>query len=158
MSAPVIRRAEAGQWAELRELWVAAWKATAIDLDFDARRPWFSRHAQALAAAGYAVDVAMREGRLLGFVIFNPGTGHVDQLAMHPRAQGGGAATALIDHVKALCPGGLKLDVNQDNLRAVRFYLREGFVITGEGISQASGLKLHDMVWRVARPPPPGAG
>ena len=132
-------------WPALLELWVAAWKATPIKVDFDARRAWFPAHLQALTDAGSLI--AMAPGPQ-GFIALHPCSGHIDQLAVAPAAQGGGVASALIAHAKALAPQGLKLDVNQDNPRAVRFYRREGFVATGEGVSTRTGLKLFDMSWR----------
>ena len=134
-----------GDWPALLELWVAAWKATPIKVDFDARRAWFRAHLQTLTQAGYLA--AMAPGPQ-GFVVLHPASGHIDQLAVAPAVRGSGIAAALIAHAKALAPQGLHLDVNQDNPRAVRFYQREGFVIAGERVSAVSGLKLFDMAWR----------
>ena len=146
----MIFAAAESDWPELLELWVAAWKATGIEVDFDARRGWFLEHMRALTQAGYLIR-ASREtrdpGGISGFVAFHPATGHIDQIAVAVAAQGSGAGTRLLDHAKALCPQGLQLEVNQDNPRAVRFYLREGFVVTGESVSARSGLKLFDMAW-----------
>lgn len=175
----MIFAAAESDWPELLELWVEVWKATGIEVDFDSRRGWFLKHLRALTEAGYMIcasrdvgppappsrpekaaghaaaaraDREVRDpGMIDGFVAFQPATGHIDQIAVAVAAQGSGAGTHLLDHAKTRCPQGLKLDVNQNNPRAVRFYLREGFVVTGESVSARSGLRLFDMAWTPQR-------
>ena len=130
------------------DLWVAAWRAAMPDIDFEARRPWCAGHLEALAAAGVRVAVAEAAGAVVGFVTVDPRRGHVDQLAVHPRAQGSGVADALIAFAKALAPGGLALDVNADNQRARRFYARHGFRTVATGVNARSGLPTLALRWR----------
>ena len=96
------------------------------------------------------IATGMSEG-LFRFINFHPGTGYIDQIATGRAWQGKGVAVALLNAAKAACPGGLILKVNQDNPRAIRFYQREGFAISGEGVSETSGLKLWQMEWRASR-------
>ena len=81
----------------------------------------------------------------LGFAIVQGALLH--QLGVARAANGSGAAAALVDAAKARASGGLALEVNQDNPRAVRFYLREGFRRTGEGRNAGSGLATWHMRW-----------
>ena len=82
---------------------------------------------------------------LLGFASTRDQVLH--QLVVAPVAKGRGVARALLDMAKAGTPGGLELEVNQDNERAVRFYVREGFVRTGAGVNPTSGLRTWSMRW-----------
>jgi putative acetyltransferase len=115
-------------------------------IDFRARKPWFLDRLRALEAAG-AVTTCAFDGsdQLLGFVSFDPATAYLDQLAVAPEAKGSGAARLLLNEARRLSPGGLTLDVNQDNARALRFYEREGFEKIAEGTNPHSGLKT----WRL---------
>lgn len=129
------------------DLWVAAWRAAVPHIDFDARRPWCAEHLDALAAAGVRVVVAEVAGTVAGFVTVDAASGHVDQLAVSPAAQGGSSADALIGCAKALSPRGLALDVNADNHRARRFYARHGFRPVGAGVNARSGLPTLALRW-----------
>jgi putative acetyltransferase len=82
-----------------------------------------------------------------GFIVIDPKTGWLDQLAVEPMLWGNGIAAALIDEAKRLSPSGVRLDVNQANGRAVRFYERTGFVRTGEGINKNSGAATYLYEW-----------
>ena len=49
---------------------------------------------------------------------------------------------------KDISPGGIRLDVNQDNPRAVKFYEKCGFTIRSEGVNPNSGLKTFALEWK----------
>jgi putative acetyltransferase len=89
---------------------------------------------------------------MVGFVTVDPRTFDLDQLVVAPEAWGQGVAAALLAEAKRISPAGLDLHVNTDNLRAIRFYERQGFIISGEALNWRSGAQVHKMVWR---PPPP---
>ena len=146
-----VRALERTDVAGLTDLWVEAWRATGIAVDFEARREWFAAHLEKLAARGAEIIVAVEaSGALAGFVTIDAASGHLDQLCVAPARQGGRIAPSLLDAAKALAPGLVRLEVNADNARACRFYRREGFVETGRGVSQASGLPILLMEWRRA--------
>ena len=137
-----------GDWPALAALWVAAWRATLPAIDFAARRPWLEQHLAQLRARGVRVLCAVdADDRPLGFATLDPQSGEMDQLAVAPAAFGGGVAAALLMAVKAAAPGRVLLSVNQDNPRAVGFYLREGFRVVGDGVNPGSGLAISHMRW-----------
>lgn len=146
--------------AELADLWVASWQEAMPFIDFAARRAWLCRHVPALEAQGgitiCAFDALYPASRpLLGFMLLDVAAGYIDQLAVAPCAKGKGVARRLLAEARQLSPKGLRLDVNIDNPRAVRFYEREDFVTVGEGLTPQSGLRTLKMVWRG---PAPDAG
>ena len=67
-----------------------------------------------------------RGGRVAGFIAL--AASHVDQLYVDPPRQSSGVGGALLDHAKAISPGGLTLTVAPRNAAARRFYERHGFV------------------------------
>ena len=95
-----------------------------------------------------AIAVAEANGKMVGFVTVDPKTFDLDQIVVAPEAWGGGVASALIAEAKRLSPNGLDLHVNKDNFRAVRFYEKQGFVISGEALNWRSGAPVHKMSWR----------
>lgn len=134
---------------EVLALWLASWRATYADIDFEARSPWFLERLAELEAEGAQTlclhDAARK--RLAGFVIIHPETGWLDQLCVHPDFFGVGVAAALLAAARRVAPAGVRLDVNADNLRARRFYEREGFSCRGPGAPSRSGRATLVLEW-----------
>jgi putative acetyltransferase len=131
----------------LLDIWVEAWNRAMPEIDFEARRPWKADRLASMMAEGAALTLAMRDDRIIGGTLVNIAEGCLDQLVIAPAEWGGGVGSALVEHAKGLCPAGLSLTVNQANPRAIRFYEREGFVKTGEGLNPNSGLPIFSYQW-----------
>ena len=128
-------------------LWLRSWQKAYPDIDFSARLAWWrERWRNELVGHNYIV-VADGAGGMIGFVTVDPKTYYLDQIVVAPEAWGSGIAEALVAEARRLSPGGLDLQVNQDNARAIRFYLKQGFVITGED-KNAAGRLTYWMKWR----------
>jgi putative acetyltransferase len=89
-----------------------------------------------------------RTAEIAGFVTVDPSTGYLDQIVVAPEAWGSPVAAALVGAAKRIAPRGLDLHVNQDNARAIRFYEKHGFAITGEDANPRSGAPVYKMSWR----------
>ena len=85
---------------------------------------------------------------VIGFVTVDPATGYLDQLVVAPEAWGAKLADVLIVAAKETAPAGLDLHVNQDNRRAIRFYERQGFTVSGKDVNALSGKPVLRMSWR----------
>jgi putative acetyltransferase len=149
-TAAAVRPRADGDWPALVDLWVASWKATFADVDFDARREWLVQRLRALEAAG-AVTLCLFDGAsgaMAGFVTIHPKTGWLDQICIGPDRFGTGAASALLAAARKASPRRIGLDVTADNARAIRFYERQGFREIGEGPRSLSGRATVVMEWR----------
>ncbi|PPQ36500.1 Acetyltransferase, GNAT family [Rhodoblastus acidophilus] len=149
-----LRPYRASDWPEVLALWIEAWTRARADIDFSARAPWLAELFAKSLAEGARIVVAEDESGLAGFVLFDPARKWLEQIAVHPRAQGAGAARELIGHAKAACPAGLALSVNADNCRALAFYAREGFAKEAEGVNPLSGLPTLRLRWTPVTPSP----
>ena len=138
----VIRPMRADELVLLADLWVASWQEAMPAIDFAARWAWISA---VLADPANTTLVIERDGAASGFAVLEGALLH--QLVVARAVKGSGAAAALVATAKARAPSGLALEVNQDNPRAVSFYLREGFRRTGEGRIANSGLATWHMRW-----------
>jgi putative acetyltransferase len=133
----------------LIDVWAAAWSATGLRIDFEARRAWIDDRLRTLRAAGAEIVVGFdASDEPAGFVTIDPNSGYLDQLCVAPAERGSGLATALLNEAKRRSPGVVELDVNEANARARRFYEREGFSIAGRGMSPHSGLPTLKMAWK----------
>ncbi len=134
---------------EMADLWVATWTATMPSIDFEARRDWLVDHLTAALARGEEIRVAVVEtGEVAGFVLIDPATGWLDQIAVGPQQRGCGLAEALLAEARRISPDRIGLDVNADNARAVAFYRNQGFEVVAEGCNPRSGLPILKLEWR----------
>lgn len=105
--------------------------------------------------AGYAVlvdgtaDDAVRQAAAEGLVVSGPAT-ELSKLYVLPDQHGSGAAPLLMDTARrrAAAAGSrcLWLGVNQQNLRAQRFYAKQGFAVAGTRRFQLGAHFEHDYV------------
>jgi putative acetyltransferase len=133
------------------ELWRRVWQAAYPQLDFSARLGWWRdrwRNELVPTAVITVAERAILGGEMLGFVTVDPSSGYLDQIVVAPEEWGSPLAAALIADAKRIAPAGVDLLVNQDNARAIRFYEKQDFVITGADVNPISGAALHRMSWR----------
>lgn len=135
-------------------LWLAAWQAAYPQIDFAARLAWWRDHWRKLTEAAkivIAVDArGAARGAMIGFVTVEPATHYLDQLVVAPDRWGTAVGAALVGQAKRLSPDFIDLDVNADNGRALGFYKKHGFVVSGDGVNALSGRPVHHMRWRGA--------
>ncbi len=148
-----LRAYTAGDEAAAIELWRKTWQVAYPHIDFAARLAWWSERWRRELVPACTIMVAEAEaepgGRreILGFVTVDPRSGYLDQIVVAPEAWGSQVAAALISAAKEIAPSGLVLHVNRDNRRAIRFYEKHGFGITGEDSNPLSGAAVYRMNW-----------
>ena len=149
-------------------LWQRSWQRAYPHIDFSARLSWWRERWRNELVPACAIFVAECgpagtggasgnraaetapgcTGEIGGFVTVDPATGYLDQIVVAPEAWGSPVAAALIGAAKRIAPSGLDLHVNRDNARAIRFYEKHGFEISGEDTNPRSGAPLYKMSWR----------
>ena len=129
-------------------LWHRTWQAAYPQIDFAARLEWWRKRWRDELLPAADVIVAESDGALAGFVTIDPKTLYLDQIVVAPEHWRSGLGALLLAQARRISPRGLDLDVNVDNVRAIGFYLKHGFVIAGEGKSPLSGKPVHRMSWR----------
>jgi putative acetyltransferase len=145
-----VRAMQPEDLSETLDMWVAAWQAAYPTIDFAVRRSWTAKRIAELERKGSRSRVAISDGSIVGALVANPETGYLDQIVVAVERQGTGVAEALLAEARRLSPSRLDLHVNQDNARAIRFYRKHGFVVTGEDINPRSGAPIYLMSWRPA--------
>jgi len=129
-------------------LWLHTWQAAYPELDFAARLDWWRQRWRNELLPAAEVVVAEAGDDTIGFVTVDAKTGYLDQIVVAPEHWRTGVGAALLSRAKQISSAGLDLDVNTDNARAIAFYLRHGFAITGAGKNPVSGKPVHRMSWR----------
>ena len=129
------------------ELWRRTWQQHYPHLDFTARVSWWRERWRNELVPTAMVTVAERQGAVVGFVTVDPKTRYLDQLVVAPEAWGSDVARVLMAEARRLSPAGLELAVNADNVRAIRFYEKQGFVVTGNDVNPISNAPILKMSW-----------
>ena len=129
------------------ELWRRSWQHAYPHIDFTARLSWWRERWRKELAPKTSITIAERASEVLGFLTIDPATGYLDQIVVAPEAWGFGVAEALLAEAKRISPEKIELHVNQDNARAIRFYEKHGFKITGESKNPISGRPVFAMRW-----------
>jgi putative acetyltransferase len=129
-------------------LWLRTWQATYPELDFAERLDWWRARWRNELVPSASIAIAESQDGIIGFVTVDPRTLYLDQIVVAPEFWGSNIGAALIEEAKRLSPRGLDLDVNIDNARAIAFYGKCGFAVTGAGKNPISGKPVHRMSWR----------
>jgi putative acetyltransferase len=141
-----LRRYRAADEDAAIALWQQTWQQTYPAIDFAARVTWWRERWRDELVPNAAIIVAERAGALVGFVTID-GAGYLDQLVVAPEHWGSRLADTLVDEAKRLSPDRITLLVNTDNVRAIRFYRRNGFAFAGEDVNPSSGRPVLRMQW-----------
>ena len=148
MIGPVLRRAGADDAPALARIHLDARRAAGAGfpapVHADAE---YLPHLLADVLPAAEVWLAEAVGRPAGMLVLEGDL--LADLYVDPTAQGGGIGSALIEHAKALRPGGLRLWVFVSNTPARAFYRARGFVVAG-GTSGANDEAAPDLMlhWR----------
>jgi putative acetyltransferase len=129
-------------------LWQRTWELVYPAINFAERLEWWRQRWHNELVPRARIVVAEADDEMVGFVTVDPVTLELDQIVVVRQAWGSGVALALLAEAKRISPRGLDLYVNKDNLRAVRFYEKHGFSISGEALNWRSGSPVHKMSWR----------
>jgi putative acetyltransferase len=148
MPAATLRRYEPRDEDASVALWLRTWQKTYPELDFAERLDWWRERWRNELLPVAEVVIAEADGTMIGFVTVDPRTLYLDQIVVAPEYWRSGVGAALIAEAKRISPAGLDLDVNIDNVRAIGFYRRLRFLITGAGVNPISGKPVHRMSWR----------
>jgi putative acetyltransferase len=128
-------------------LWLRTWQHAYPEIDFAARVLWWRERWRNELVPNAAIVVAEHEHRLLGFVTID-GQGYLDQLVVAPDHWGSELAKRLVNEAKRLSQTSITLLVNDDNIRAIRFYEKNGFVQAGRDVNPVSGRPVLKMQWK----------
>ena len=148
MPAAMLRRYQSRDEEASVALWLRTWQEAYPELDFAERLDWWRERWRSELLPVADVVIAEADGVMIGFVTVDPRTLYLDQIVVAPEHWRSAVGSALIAEAKRISPAGLDLDVNIDNVRAIGFYRRLGFLITGAGKNPVSGKPVHRMSWR----------
>ncbi len=148
LSAPFhLRRYRAEDEEAAIALWQLTWQQAYPEIDFAARVAWWRERWRNELVPDAVIIIAEQAGVMVGFVTIDS-TGYLDQLVVDPDLWGSKLADMLVNEAKQLSSNRIALLVNTDNIRAIRFYERNGFKKAGEDVNPTSGRPVMRMEWK----------
>jgi putative acetyltransferase len=148
MSAPFqLRPYRAADEDAAIALWQQTWQQAYPAIDFAARVTWWRERWRSELVPNANIVVAEQDEMLVGFVTIDL-KGYLDQLVVAPGHWGTELGNMLVGEAKRLSPDRITLLVNTDNIRAIRFYERNGFTHAGGDVNPTSGRPVLRMEWK----------
>lgn len=144
----LIREYRPADLPEVAEVWHDSWNSTGL---YPADRPSLADYRERLAsdAGDWTLHVALADGRIGGFVAFQPADHWLRQLFIAPSCQGRGMGQALLNHAKREMPKGFWLRTTaENNPVARRFYERAGLVLREISVHPRFGGLVAIYAWR----------
>lgn len=140
-----IRRAETNDIDEIMRIW----KNENIRVhNFIPSNYWEENYRSVKNALPQAeVYVSACNGEIAGFIGLNGD--HIEGIFVKESQQHNGIGSVLLDKIKTV-KSTLTLKVYGKNVNAVKFYLKNGFIITDEGIDESTGEREYTMQWKSA--------
>lgn len=139
----MIRRLQKKDVTRVAELWL---NTNLKAHDFIPAQYWKSNYDLVKEMLSQAEVYVYEDGqKIQGFIGLNEDD--MKGIFVSDEMQSHGIGKALVDFVKE-GKTKLRLNVYQKNVRAIRFYQKEGFEIECEGLDEATGEKDYAMTWR----------
>ena len=150
-----------------REIWTAHYTPIigAAQVDFMLERFQSEDAIADQIAEGFAYFLVAVEDRPVGYAAILPepeGSLFLSKIYVHSSARGQGAGKAMLDHIITLARhrglSRIHLTVNRHTQCAIDWYLRQGFVITGQQCQDiGNGFVMDDFVLQLGVSQPPDA-
>ena len=148
MSGGLIRHARPDELPDIAVLWGASWESIGISNEHDLSGQALIDHLRREVADSWDLYVYEEAAALLAMLAIVPDRNNLSQIFVAPSAQSRGLGKQLLQFAKTLMPQEIHLNTQSENTRALRWYLKEGFEITGTRFNETYQREVIDMVWR----------
>jgi ribosomal protein S18 acetylase RimI-like enzyme len=147
MLAPIIRPARADEYDDIARVWMDSWVSTGLDEASDFLLAQLRARIPQEVASGWTLFVADDNGTLAGMLALHLPKRYLDQLFVAPAYQGRSLGRQLLAFTRTHLPDEIHLRCVRENVKAWRWYEREGFVFDKEQVEPMTGLVMKHYRW-----------
>jgi GNAT superfamily N-acetyltransferase len=148
-----IRPYRSADFDAVTSLFVHSLNSTGVKMSIRKNITHIRREVRAEAAKDWSIHVAVVNTRIVGFVGFNGQ--ELDELFVDIRFQGRGIGKQLLDFAKTVYSNGFWLRTQSQNVRARRFYEREGLKHIRSTVGWRPSYRIAWYEWRPSVPSNP---
>ena len=149
----IIRPATPADYPALADLWFDSWASIGISNETDWPRETVRERLYEEVVDRWCLFAAQERDELVGMLALAPAEQRVDQLFVAPSYQGKGVGLALLEFAKQELPDRIVLVTQEENVRARRFYEREGFCLHRSEYDELHRRMNCHYVWTISSAP-----
>jgi ribosomal protein S18 acetylase RimI-like enzyme len=150
MSHPVIRPARAEEYDEIGRVWMESWVSTGLGEASNFLLANLRARIRKEIADSWSLYVADDNGAIAAMLALHLPRLELDQIFVAPEYQGRSLGRKLLAFTRAQLPNEIQLRCAEGNVKAWRWYEREGFFYEKQEISPVTGLMMKYYRWNRA--------
>ena len=152
MPEPVIRPARAEEYDQIARIWMESWVSTGLAEASDFLLANLRARVRREIEQGWSL-FAMEDGsKLAAMLALHLPKLYLDQLFVAPGYQGRSLGRKLLAFTRTQLPDEIHLRCAEGNVKAWRWYEREGFLFEKQEIEPMNGLMMKYYRWRRTNP------
>ena len=144
----IIRKAVPEDHDALARIWLESWYSTGLQSVFDPGLAMLRTRIPQEVADGWDLYAAEEEQGIVAMLALHPRDFYLDQLWVAPAYQGRGIGRALLAFTREKFPDEIWLRCVVQNIKAWRWYEREGFLFEGEETVPPSNMRMKRYRWK----------
>jgi ribosomal protein S18 acetylase RimI-like enzyme len=152
MTDPAIRPARAEEYDEIGRLWMESWVTTGLAEASNFLLANLRARVRREIEDGWSLYVMEDGSTLAAMLALQLPKLELDQLFVAPDYQGRSLGRKLLAFTRTQLPDEIRLRCAEGNVKAWRWYEREGFLFEKQEISSMTGLMMKYYRWRRTSP------
>ena len=148
MLEPVIRPARAEEYDEIGRLWMESWVTTGLAESSNFLLANLRARVRREIEDGWSLFVADDRGTIAAMLALHLPKRYLDMLFVAPAYQSQSLGRHLLAFTRTQLPDEIQLRCAEGNVKAWRWYEREGFLYEKQEISPVTGLMMKYYRWR----------
>lgn len=153
MSDLIIRPARVDEYDEVARVWMESWVSTGLAEVSNFLLANLRARVRKEIEDGWSLYVADGNGTLAAMLALHLPRLELDQIFVAPEYQGRSLGRKLLAFTRKQLPDEIQLRCAEGNVKAWRWYEREGFLYERQEISPVTGLMMKYYRWRATRKP-----
>ncbi len=148
MPEPIIRPARADEYDEVGRLWMESWVSTGLGEASNFLLANLRARVRKEIEDGWSLYVMEDGSTLAAMLALHLPRLELDQLFVAPAYQGRSLGRQLLAFTRTQLPDEIQLRCAEGNVKAWRWYEREGFMYEKQEISPVTGLMMKYYRWK----------
>ena len=148
MPMPVVRAARPDEYDEVARVWMESWVSTGLEDASNFLLANLRARVPREIENGWSLFVADDNGRIAAMLALHQRDQYLDQLFVAPDDQGKGLGKHLLAFTRQRLPDEIWLRCVRENVKAWRWYEREGFVFEKEVVEPKTGFMMKCYRWK----------